>query len=70
MSTRYTLLEILFANRWQWVRKLSKERWMRPKQSEYTWIKMDAHFEHFSKVLNVDTQKYQTHPDFIFEDWR
>jgi hypothetical protein len=54
----YSWLETLFADRWRWVRKLSRARWIKLNKPGYSWIKLDGHFASLCRVAGVDPERY------------
>ncbi len=64
---KYTWLELLFCDRWQWVRKKSKQFWVKDKkEAGALWVKFTNKELDWYKEHGVDFN----HPDCIIEDWR
>lgn len=63
MRRKYTFLELMFSDKWQWVRKLSKCLWVK---EDGPWIKFEQdeldRYGHFLDLRDM--------PDRRVEDWR
>lgn len=67
----YTKLELFFSDHWRWVRKLSRSRWIKPKEPGYIWLKVDGtSFESACYAYGLDKEKFFTDPRYETEDWR
>lgn len=69
MRTKYTWLELCFADRYQWVRKRAKALWVR-QLPDGLWVRFN---EEETKVLEhygIDFNRMCSKPDMESEDWR
>lgn len=67
---RYTFLELLFSNRWQWVRKRSRCFWCKDMTPGMHWVKFT---EEELRRIGDRLGDNNWEPDFdgaIQEDWR
>lgn len=63
----YTWLECWFANRWQWVRRRSRSRWLMRKDLGHFWVKIEASPNLMRMAYRVDLANDAL---YVFEDWR
>lgn len=68
MKTKYSLFEILFSDKWQWVRKRSKMVWVKDTITPgMLWVKFTSYeLEWFGVSLDI----YRRTEGFVVEDWR
>lgn len=66
--SKYTTLELFFSD-WQWVRKLSKQYWVRDKTNGFKWVKFtNEELDLYKNEYEIDLEKVW--PDKQTEDWR
>lgn len=66
MGVKYTVLELLFANRWQWVRKRAKAFWVKDIRPDWHWIRFNS-----DEMELIESIHATFPPDkFLVEDWR
>ena len=69
MKTKYTWLELYFADRWPWVRKRAKAFWVRQLPSGL-WVRFNDEEMELFRALGVDFSKFKAGPELECEDWR
>lgn len=68
MNTKYSTLELMFSNRWQWVRKLSRHLWVKGNHKDDIWVKYtEADIEIISRLYSNSNNMFK---NYITEDWR
>jgi hypothetical protein len=66
--TKYSYLELLFSNRWRWVRRRSKALWVKNKREGFVWVKFSkAETDYF---LRRGFPMRFNKNEFITEDYR
>jgi hypothetical protein len=63
---KYTLLELLFSNHWQWVRRMSGQVWCYDSLEVRQWVKFSDEEIERMKRIGVDVLSLGTNS----EDWR
>lgn len=69
MKTKYTWLELYFAERWPWVRKRAKAFWVR-QLPDGLWVRFNDEEMRVLETYGVDFTKFKFKPDMEVEDWR
>lgn len=70
MTAKYSFLESLFSDRWQWVRKRSRCLWVKDGRQGYMWVKFtDEELQNIGEKIGITDWK-PTFEGAIYEDWR
>ena len=69
---KYSWIELMFADRWQWVRRRAAAFWVRELRSDGMglWVKFSTSEMAFISKYGVDFTKFKDKPEMQVEDWR
>lgn len=68
MNSKYSILELMFCNKWQWVRKRTKMFWVKDLRDGYSWVKFNQ--EEIDCIFKGNVQPFLNLLEFDVEDWR
>lgn len=65
---KYSWLELMFCDRWQWVRKKAKVLWVKDKRPGYMWVKFSNNEIDYFFDGKID--QFYNEKEYFIEDWR